>query len=81
MKQSNAPVMAIVTGLVLLALGQLAQQLMPLIGRAAYQAAAAGSYDPVNYQLHLTGYNIIAVIVVALGIVLAIRDCLSGKCR
>ena len=80
MTKSSAPIISIVTGLVLVALGQLVQRMMPAIGRAAYQAAAAGSYDPMNYQLNLTGYYIVAAVLIVLGVVLAIRDCRSGRC-
>ena len=78
--KSSTSVIPVVTGLVLLALGQLAQRIMPLIGRAAYQAAAAGSYDPTNYRLNLTGYYIAAVLLIVLGVVLAVRDCRNGRC-
>jgi len=78
--KSSTSVVPIVTGLVLAALGQLVQRIMPLIGRAAYQAAAAGSYDPTNYRLNLTGYYIVAGLLIILGVVLAIRDCRNGRC-
>ena len=79
MTKSNAPIISIVAGLILAALGQLVQRIMPLVGRAAYQAAAAGSYDPANYRLNLTGYYIVAAVLIVLGVVLAIRDCRSGR--
>lgn len=68
------PLKPIVAGLVLAALGQLAQRLMPVLGRMAYQAAAAGSYSPENYRLPLTGYYLIAAGLIVLGIVLAVLD-------
>ena len=80
MTKSNAPVMSIITGLVLVALGQLAQRIMPLIGRAAFQAAAAGSYSPTNYELNLWGYYLIAAVLIALGVGLAVRECRRGRC-
>ena len=72
--KSYEPLKPIIAGLVLAALGQLAQQLMPALGRMAYQAAAAGSYSPANYSLSLTGYYLIAVTLIVLGIVLAVLE-------
>ena len=72
--KSYAPLKPIVAGLVLAALGQLAQQLMPVLGRMAYQAAAAGSYSPANYSLSLTGYYLMAAGLIVLGIVLAVLE-------
>ena len=72
--RSYSPFAPIVTGLVLLAVGRLVQYVMPLLGRVAHQAAAAGSYNPANYRLPLLGYNLIALVLVVLGIVLVIVD-------
>ena len=72
--KSYEPLKPIVAGMVLAALGQLAQRLMPVLGRIAYQAAAAGSYSPANYRLPLTGYYVIAAGLIVLGIVLAVLD-------
>jgi len=80
MAKTNAPVTGIVTGLVLIALGMLAQKIMPLVGRAAFQAAAAGSYSPANYQMNLTGYYIVAVLVIGVGAVFLARDLFCKKC-
>ena len=59
----------IVVGLVLIALGLLTQQVMPILGRIAYQAAATGNYSPEDFRVDLVGYYIIAGIVVVLGII------------
>ncbi len=64
----NRSISTVVVGLVLVAVGTLTQQVMPVIGRAAYQAAAAGSYSPGDYHLNLIWFYVIAVIVIALGI-------------
>lgn len=58
-----------VIGLVLIALGLLTQQVMPVLGRVAYQAAATGSYSPRDFRVDLIGYYIIAGVVVILGVV------------
>jgi hypothetical protein len=70
--RSYSPFSPIVAGLILIAIGRLAQRLMPLLGRMAYQAAAAGSYDPMNYRLPLFGYYLIALTLIVLGVVLAV---------
>jgi len=72
--KSYSPLGSIVAGLVVIAVGRLAQRLMPVLGRMAYQAAAAGSYDPMDYHIALPGYYLIGLALVLLGIVLAILD-------
>jgi hypothetical protein len=62
----------IVIGLVLLALGQLVEAIMPALGRAAFQAAMAGSYDPANYALDLGLYYTIALGSLIGGIILSV---------
>jgi hypothetical protein len=66
--KSYTPLAVIATGLVLVALGLLMQETMPLIGRAAFQAAGVGSYSSSNYAINLTTYNFVAGLVVALGV-------------
>jgi hypothetical protein len=67
--RSYIPVTVVVVGLVLIAAGILMQQIMPVLGRAAFQAAAAGSYTPGDYRLNLTWYYLIAGIIIGLGAV------------
>lgn len=74
--KSHSPWSPIVVGLVLVALGQLAQRLMPLFGRIAFQAAAEGSYRPELYEMPLRGFYWAAVGLIALGIVLTILSLL-----
>ncbi len=59
----------VIVGLVLIAIGQLVVQIMPLLGRVAYQAAAAGSYSPSEYEVNLIAYNTISALIIVLGIV------------
>ena len=80
MAKTNASVIGIVTGLVLIALGMLAQRIMPLLGRAAFQAAASGSYTAADYQMNLTGYYIVALLVIGVGVVFLARDLFCKKC-
>jgi len=72
--RSYAPFTPIVTGLVLIAIGRLAQRLTPVLGRVAYQAAAAGSYSTADYRLPLGGFYLVALALIVLGIVLVILD-------
>jgi membrane protein implicated in regulation of membrane protease activity len=75
---SHKSISNIVVGLVLIALGLLTQQVMPILGRVAYQAAATGSYSPEDFHVELVGYYIIAGIVVVLGIVNLYTDWRRG---
>ena len=59
----------LVAGLVLVALGLLTQSVMPVWGRVAYQAAAAGSYTPDDFHVNLAGYYLVACVIVILGLV------------
>jgi hypothetical protein len=65
--RSYLPITVVVVGLVLIAAGIMMQQIMPVLGRAAFQAAAAGSYNPGDYRLNLTWYYLIAGIIIGLG--------------
>lgn len=51
------------------------KEIMPVIGYAAYQGAAAGSYNPGNYKLSFGFPNFLAVILIVAG-VLQILLCL-----
>ena len=64
----------VVIGIALIAFGQLAEQLMPMIGRVAYQAAAAGSYSPSKYDLNLLGYNLMCALVIVIGVVAVVVE-------
>jgi len=77
--KSQAPITAVVVGLVLIALGMLTQQVVPALGRVAYQAAAAGSYSPATYRLNLTWYYVVAGIVIALGLGVLVADLKSKR--
>ena len=59
----------VVVGFVMLAIGQLVSEVMPLVGRAAFQLAAAGQYSPSNYAMDLAQYNFLAVAVILIGII------------
>lgn len=57
-----------ILGLLILCCTSILNQLMPALGRVAYQAAAAGSYSPNNYEMSFTMPNAIAVVLIILGV-------------
>jgi len=56
-----------ILGLLILCTVSMLREIMPLIGYAAFQAAAAGSYSPGAYALSFTLPSLIAVILVIAG--------------
>ena len=66
--KSYTPLVVVVVGLVLIALGLLAQQIMPMLGRAAWQSAAAGGFSPSDYRLNLIGYYLVSALIIVLGL-------------
>ncbi len=73
--RSHFALRPIVAGLVLVAIGLLVQNVMPVLGRAAFQAAAAGSYSPSDYRVPLVGFYLIAGVLIAIGVVLTVLEC------
>lgn len=57
----------VILGLLILCATSMLREIMPLIGYAAFQAAAAGSYTPGNYALSFTLPSLIAGILVIAG--------------
>ena len=55
-------------GLLVLATTSILNEVMPKLGRVAYQAAAAGSYSPTSYQMNLLLPNAIGVVLCLLGV-------------
>lgn len=58
-----------VLGLLVLCTTSILTELMPKIGYAAYQGAAAGSYSPGNYEMSFGLPNTIAVVLIIAGVV------------
>ena len=56
-------------GVFVLCITSILKELMPVIGYAAYQGAAAGSYNPGNYSLSFGLPNFLAVILIIAGAV------------
>ena len=55
-------------GMFVLCITSILKEIMPVIGYAAYQGAAAGSYNPGNYKLSFGFPNFLAVILVVAGV-------------
>lgn len=59
-------------GLVTMILTKVVQLVMPYIGRAAFQAAAAGSYNPAHYNINFSFIQNSSIFLIILGIVLSV---------
>lgn len=57
-----------VLGLLILCCTSVLNQVMPALGRVAFQAAAAGSYSPRDYEMSFALPNAIAVLLILLGV-------------
>lgn len=57
----------IILGLLIVASTSLLKEAMPMLGRVAYQAAAAGGYSASNYQMSCITANSIAIVLIAIG--------------
>ena len=59
----------IILGILLMCTHQIIQTVLPVLGRVAFQAAAAGSYSPRDYEISMPLVIIAAVFLVLAGIV------------
>ena len=59
----------IIVGIVLLCVTSIIKEVMPTLGRVAYQAAAAGGYSGSNYEMSFPFVTIASIILIGLGIV------------
>lgn len=59
----------IILGILLMCTHQIIQTVLPVLGRVAYQAVAAGSYSPRDYEVSMPLVIIAAVVLVLAGIV------------
>ena len=65
-----------IIGLLIVCCISIIKEVIPKLGFVAYQSAAAGSYNPANYNMSFEIVNFIAVLFIVIGIfqiVLAIR--------
>ena len=57
----------IILGVLLLCINTIIQSVLPVLGRVAFQAAAAGSYSPRDYAVSMPLLTVAAVILIAVG--------------
>ena len=69
----------IIVGVVLLSLASIIKKVMPVLGRVAYQAAAAGSYSASNYKISFTFVTIASVALIIFGILQICYFCIIKK--
>lgn len=58
----------IVIGALILSITSIIKNVLPVLGRVAYQAAAAGSYSPRDYNVSFAFATTIAVLLIIVGI-------------
>ena len=59
----------IIVGIVLLCVTSIIKQVMPALGRVAYQAAAAGGYRASNYAVSFPFVTVASTVLIGLGLV------------
>lgn len=57
----------IIVGAIILSICSIVKNTLPILGRVAYQSAAAGSYSPLSYDVSFTLANTIAVLLILVG--------------
>jgi hypothetical protein len=67
----------ILLGICIIAISNLFKELVPMLGLAAFQGAAAGSYSPQSYVMDLSSNYWLGICCVIIGIVGALG--VSGK--
>ena len=58
----------IIVGAFILSICSIVKNTLPVLGRVAYQAAAAGSYNPRDYNVSFALATTIAVLLIIVGI-------------
>lgn len=58
----------IIVGAFILSICSIVKSTLPVLGRVAYQAAAAGSYSPTDYKVSFALATTIAVLLIIVGI-------------
>lgn len=57
-----------VIGICILFITNILNEVFPMLGRVAYQAAMAGSYSPNNYIVNFTVINLFAILLILVGV-------------
>lgn len=71
----------IIVGAFILSLCSTVKNTLPILGRVAYQAAAAGSYIPSDYDVSFTLANTIAVLLIIVGVGQFVVSIIKNKGR
>ncbi len=58
----------IIVGIILLSMASIIKQVMPILGRVAYQAAAAGGYSASNYEISFPFVTVASIALIVLGL-------------
>ena len=58
----------IIVGSILLSITSIIKEVLPVLGYAAYQAAAAGSYSPSNYAVSFPLVTMVSTVLIVLGV-------------
>lgn len=58
-----------VIGICILFTTSILNKVLPMLGRAAYQAAAAGGYSPSDYVMNFIVINFFAILLIVIGAV------------
>ncbi|MBU8908136.1 hypothetical protein [Desertibacillus haloalkaliphilus] len=58
-----------VIGIFILLITNILNEVFPIMGRVAFQAAMAGSYSPSDYTVNFTVINLFAFLLILIGVV------------
>lgn len=64
---------AILIGISILFVTSILNKVLPVLGYAAYQAAAAGSYSPDDYVVNFIIINLFAILLILAGLIVGYR--------
>lgn len=62
-----------IIGICILFTTSILNKVFPMLGRAAFQAAMAGSYSPDDYIMNFTAINIMAVLMIIVAVVIGYK--------
>lgn len=58
-----------VIGICILFITNILNEVFPIMGRFAFQAAMAGSYSPSDYKVNFTVINLFAILMILVGVI------------
>ncbi|MEC2159231.1 hypothetical protein [Virgibacillus halodenitrificans] len=62
-----------VIGICILFTTSILNKVMPMLGLAAYQAAAGGGYSPSDYVMNFIVINLFAILLITIGVVVGYK--------